>query len=116
MLITVRYTGPGEAILAGTYIQQDETRSVTPAQLQAAQEAHPAGFVIVAGDDAPELQEPAQPDPQENDQVDLNEPAEALADAVDLSEPAEAPAVELNEPATPAPARRRQNQRQQGGA
>lgn len=106
MLITVRYIGPGEAILAGTYIQQDETRSVTPAQLQAAQEAHPAGFVIVAGDDAPAPLDPAQL----QQPTQLNEPADQVAQIENLSEPA-APLEDLalNEPAAPVPPRRRRH-------
>ena len=109
MLITVRYTGPGEAILAGTYIQQDETRTVTPAQLQAAQEAHPAGFEIVAGD-APTPLEPAdQVDPVDQTQ-NLSEPADQ---GEDLSEPiAPIGGVALNEPAVPVAPRRRRH----GGA
>lgn len=46
----VRYIGPGEAILAGAYLQHGEWREVTPAQLIAAQIDHPDGFVIL---DAP---------------------------------------------------------------
>ena len=84
MPLTVRYIGPGEAILAGAYIQQGETRSVTPGQLQAALADHPAGFEIVAGDDAPLLPEPLQQPAQ------LNEPVDLVDRAEDLSEPAPA--------------------------
>lgn len=48
-MITVRYTGPEAAILAGTYILHGETRRVTPAQLADAQAHHPDGFVVVDG-------------------------------------------------------------------
>lgn len=102
MPLTVRYIGPGEAILAGTYIQQGETRSVTPAQLQAALADHPAGFAIVAGDNVPA---PLDQPPSEQSK-DLSEPA---GQAEDLNEPAAAPAeaVDLREPAATTPRRRR---------
>lgn len=101
MLITVRYTGPGEAILAGTYIQQDETRAVTPAQLQAAQEAHPAGFVIIAGDDVPEPLELEPLQPEQLQPTQLNEPADQVDQVENMNEPA-APVAPV------APRRRRQ--------
>jgi len=46
-MITVRYIGPDEAILAGAYIQHGESRRVTPAALAAAQQYHPDGFIIL---------------------------------------------------------------------
>lgn len=55
----VRYIGPGEAVLAGAYLQHGEWREVTPAQLIAAQIDHPDGFVIL---DAP-ADAPASPAP-----------------------------------------------------
>jgi hypothetical protein len=82
-MITVKYTGPDAAILAGTYIYQGETRRCSRGQLLAAQVHHPNGFEIVDGDPSPIEAEPEQspvssPDP--NDGQPGNEPAPAPGD------------------------------------
>ena len=60
-MLRVRYIGPGEAILAGTYIQSGEDREVSAAQLAAAQIDHPEGFVVLDEPAVLNLNEPAPP-------------------------------------------------------
>lgn len=47
--ITVRYTGPDAAVLAGQYIINGETRTVPLARLIEAEADHPGAFEVVGG-------------------------------------------------------------------
>ena len=98
-MLRVRYIGPGEAILAGTYIQSGEDREVSAAQLAAAQIDHPEGFVV--------LDEPPAP----TEALSLNEPAPpptalGLSDGGTVSVPA---ILITTPPAKPQPQQKRRH-------
>lgn len=108
----VQYIGPGEAILAGQYIQSGEVRDVSAPQLAAAQIDHPTGFMVL---DAPTPAPPAadattppvvdRPEPGGAAMVPPGDESAATADSLttDSAPPA---APDRPVPSQPAPRRR----------
>jgi hypothetical protein len=66
-MVTVRYIGPGQAVLAGQLMLHGETRATSRAQVERALKFHPDGFEIVG-------ETPSETTPDEGTHVDRVEP------------------------------------------
>jgi hypothetical protein len=102
-MLTVRYIGPDAAILGGSYIYTDETRTVSAGQLLAALEHHPEAHFEIVSDALPqvEVEQPSTPPATQPDDYPPTPDGQPLIAEEPVIEGALAPTAPVRQPLPP---------------